>query len=83
MKQVLFILGGAAVVGLTAYLLLGQFANWYGPRYIQSDEDISTVFLIFLGVVAISAIAGGIGCRVLYRNLIFRAQGRADKRRAP
>ncbi len=83
MKQVLFVLGGAAVVGLAVYLLLGQFANWYGPRYIQSDEDISTVFLIFLGVVAISTIAGGVGGRVLYRNLTLRSRGRADKRRAP
>ena len=77
MKQIIFILGGALVVGFAAYLLLGQFANWYGSRYIQNDEDISTVFLIFLGVLAISTIAGGIGGRVLYRK------GRADKQRAP
>lgn len=83
MKQLFFILGGAAIVGLTAYLLLGQFANWYGPRYIQSDEDISNVFLVFLGVVAISVIAGGIGGRMLFRNLTLRSRGRADKRRAP
>lgn len=75
MKQAFYIIGGAIACGLLAYLLLGEVAKWYGPRYIQSDEDISTIYLVFLGVFAVAVIIGGICGRILFRNLIFRSSG--------
>ena len=76
MKQAIYIIGGAIACGFLAYLLLGEVATWYGPRYIQSDEDISAIYLIFLGVVVGAVIIGGIGGRVLFRNLKSRSSRR-------
>ena len=83
MKKSLFVFGGAALLGIAAYFILGLVAYWYGPRYIHSDEDISTIYLAFLGIVGASVVVGGIGGSALHRNLTSRSRGRADKRRAP
>ena len=63
---------------LDLLFILMNLVLHFGKGFIQSDEDISAVFLIFLGVVAISAIAGGIGGRALHRNLTLRSKRRAS-----
>jgi hypothetical protein len=77
MKRLFFVLGGAALFGVTTYFLLGLVADWYGQRYIHSDEDISTIYLIFLGILGVSIVIGGIGGGLLYRNLTRRSSGRS------
>lgn len=77
MKRLFFVLGGAAGFGIVAYFLLGLFAEWYGQRYIHSDNDINTIYLIFLGVLGISIVVGGIGGGILHRNLTRRSSGRS------
>jgi hypothetical protein len=77
MKRLLFVLGGAAGLGIVAYFFLGLVAQWYGQRYIHSDEDISTIYLMFLGVLVLSIAVGGIGGGILHRNLTRRSSGRS------
>jgi MFS family permease len=81
MKQALYIIGGAIIGGFLAYLLLGEVANWYGPRYIKSDEDINKVYLLFLGIVAAFIVVGGACGRLLFQNLTFRSNRRPNDRR--
>ena len=49
MKRLLFITAGAILVGVTVSFLLGVFAEWYVPRFIKNDDDISTAYL-YLGL---------------------------------
>ncbi|MBK6973811.1 MAG: hypothetical protein IPH26_12990 [Sterolibacteriaceae bacterium] len=83
MKKLLFMLGGATVFGVVAYLVLGLVAGWYGPRYIHSDEDISTIYLLFLGTVGISVAIGGIVGGSVPGIVTSRSRGRANERQAP
>ena len=77
MKKLFFVLGGASLLGVAAYFLLGIVAAWYGQRYIHSDEDISTIYVVFLGIMGVSVVIGGIGGGILYRNLSRRSSRRS------
>lgn len=59
---------GAATLGVAVYYTLDVFGNWYGPRYIRSDEDISQIYIWFLGIWFSSMIVGGLTGDWLYRR---------------
>lgn len=67
-----FILIGAGTAHVVARLLTTVFANWYGPRYINSDADIDQVFMGLLGVLVTATIAGGVLGHSVYKR--FRSQ---------
>lgn len=77
MKRLLFIFGGAILIGVAVYFLIGIFAAWYGPRFVKSDDDIGIAYMYFLLVLLIGAISGGVAGNVLFRNLIRRSSRRA------
>jgi MFS family permease len=69
MKRVLFILLGSALLGLVTYFLLGFLADWYGQTHIQSDEDISNVYFVFLCVLGLSIVIGGLAGNLAHKKL--------------
>lgn len=75
-KRALFIVGGTIVFGVATYFLIGIFAKWYGPRYIQSDDDITTVYFYSLIFLIVVSIAGGfIGNKIYSRRKANRENG--------
>jgi hypothetical protein len=44
---------------MSVYFFLELLADWYEYAHIQSDEDISNLFLVFLGVLGVSIVMGG------------------------
>jgi MFS family permease len=73
MKRLLFILVGSALLGLVTCFLLGFLADWYGQTYIQSDEDISNVYFVFLCVLGLSIVIGGLAGNLVHKKLIKHA----------
>jgi hypothetical protein len=60
MRRLLFILVGAFAIGALAYGAIDLFGRWYGSRYIKSDSDINDIFVVFLGILAVGIIGGGV-----------------------
>jgi hypothetical protein len=73
MKRLLFILIGSALLGFGAYFMLGFVADWYGQAYIKSDEDISNIYFVFLGVLGFSIVIGGLVGNLLHKKLTKHA----------
>ncbi len=73
MKRLLFILIGSSLLGLGTYFMLGSVADWYGQVHIQSDEDISNIFFVFLGVLGLSIVIGGLAGNFLHIKLTKHA----------
>jgi len=67
MKRLLFILVGAFTIGALAYGAIDLFGRWYGPRYIKSDSDINDIYVVFLGILAVGIIGGGVLGNWLHR----------------
>ncbi len=67
-----FILIGAGTAHVAVRLLGTVFANWYGPRYINSDADIDQVFMGLLGVLVIATVAGGVLGYWFYKRLLSK-----------
>lgn len=63
-----FILVGAGAAHVAVHLLATVFANWYGPRYINSDADIDQVFMGLLVVLVTATIAGGVLGHWVYKR---------------
>jgi len=76
MRRLLLVLAGSLLLGLITYFLLGFVADWYGQKHIQSDEDISNIYLIFLGVLFMSIIIGAIVGNFIHKSLTKRYSGR-------
>ncbi len=56
---------GAAVFATASYGLVELFASWYGPRYINSDEDIGQAYMWSFVILLVCLIAGAVtGFRV-------------------
>lgn len=55
-----FILTSASVGYIVIRLLAPFFLNWYGPKYIHSDEDIGEIFMVLLVVLIAVTIIGGL-----------------------
>lgn len=77
MKRMFSILSGAGLLGILTYFTIGVFADWYGPRYIRNDEDISFIYLICIVILGVSVITGGIAGEFLHRYLRRRYSGHA------
>lgn len=64
MKPLMFRLGCVLLSASAGYavirLLAPFFLNWYGPKYIQSDEDIGEIFMVLLVVLVAATIIGGV-----------------------
>jgi hypothetical protein len=66
MKRLLYVLCGAVLFGAIGYVGIQLFANWYGLRFVRSDEDIGMIYSILLGVLGVCLLAGGISGGMLY-----------------
>ena len=70
MKRIFFIFFGAATFGSITYFSIGIFGSWYEHNVAQSEHDLGLAYLWFLGVLALSILAGGVfGHWVHHRNL--------------
>jgi hypothetical protein len=67
-----FVLIGAGAAHVAVRLLATVFANWYGPRYINSDADIDQVFMVLLGVLMVATVAGGVLGHFAYKRFRVR-----------
>ncbi len=77
MRRLLLVLTGSFLLGLITYFLLGFVADWYGQEHIQSDEDISNIYLVFLGVLGMSIIIGALIGDFLHKSLTKRSSRRS------
>jgi hypothetical protein len=77
MRRLLLVLAGSLLFCLITYFLLGFVANWYGQEHIQSDEDISNIYLVFLGVLGMSIVIGALAGDFIHKSLTKRSSGRA------
>ncbi len=68
LKTLLASLAGAVTIGFIAYWVIAIFANWYGPRFIKSDEDIGNIYVVALSIQALSVVAGAFIGAYLYRK---------------
>lgn len=68
LKAVAACVVGAVALGAIAYGLLDLFGSWYGPRYIRSDEDIGTIFMVMLGVQVAATVGGAIAGYLVYKR---------------
>jgi hypothetical protein len=59
---------GVVLFAVGGYFLIYLFTNWYGPRYVESDEDISNIYLLSLFALTLFAIFGGVLADWLYRK---------------
>ncbi|WKB55962.1 hypothetical protein N7L95_28230 (plasmid) [Eleftheria terrae] len=75
MKRFLYTLGCAAGAAVLSYYLVRLFGLWYGPRYIQSDEDIGNVYMASLGFMALCLVVGGVAGYKLARKQENRRAG--------
>lgn len=80
-QRILCILAGAIIIGVSGNYIIDWVARWYGPRYIQSDQDIGIAYLYSLVALVIFIVAGAFVGNALFKNLIRRSTGRAKAAR--
>ena len=54
-----------SVAAVVSYYLVELFAHWYGPRYIKSDDDIGTIYMVSLVFMALCTVGGAVAGFVL------------------
>jgi hypothetical protein len=70
MRRLVFIAVAGLLFGALAYVALSALAHWVAPRFVRSDDDIGTLFLIWLVIQSLSVVAGGFFGNVIYRRRV-------------
>ena len=66
--RILFIVGGALLLGFISNVVLVGIGHWYETRVARSEYDLSDAFMIAVFVQALCVVAGGFVGNWLYRR---------------
>jgi hypothetical protein len=69
-KRLFFIVVAGLLFGALAYVALSALAHWIAPRFVRSDDDIGTLYLIWLVIQSLSVVAGGFLGNAIYRRSV-------------
>ncbi|SEB01010.1 hypothetical protein [Variovorax sp. YR216] len=65
----LCMIGSALLTAVASFYMIDAFSLWYGPRYIKNDKDITTIYLLSLGVWLATIVAGGAAGKMIHTRL--------------
>lgn len=66
--RILFIVGGALLLGVISNVILIGIGHWYEMNVARSEYDLSDSFMIAIFVQALCIVAGGLIGNWLYRR---------------
>lgn len=76
--RILFIAGGALLLGLISNVILIGVGRWYEMNVARSEYDLSDAFMTAVFVQALCVVAGGFIGNWLYRRWRNRKTSAAD-----
>ncbi|MET3181839.1 UNVERIFIED_ORG: hypothetical protein ABIC43_005014 [Variovorax guangxiensis] len=76
--RILFIAGGALLLGLISNVILIGVGRWYEMNVARSEYDLSDAFMIAVFVQALCVVVGGFIGNWLYRRWRNRKASAAD-----